>query len=270
MNLGQWIEIGRMDELARLDTPVHRLHPLAKAITTIVFIVIVMSFPRYDVSALMPFFIYPVTLIYLGHIPPGYILRKILVAAPFVLVIGIFNPFLDRQPVVTLGSLVISGGWFSFASIMLRFVLTVSAALALVACTGMYRLCAGLERIGLPHIFAVQLLFLYRYLFVVVDEGARMMRSMELRSAGVKHLRVRVYGPLVGHLLVRSMDRADRVYRAMVARGFSATGGIRIMRQTTFRWTDLAFVCAWTLFFIAARVWNLADHLGRLLMRCVS
>lgn len=285
MGLANWIEIGRMDELARQNTSVHRLDARAKAVTTIAFIVTIMSFPCYEVSALAPFLLYPIVLITLGSIPPGLILRKILIALPFAFVIGIFNPFFDRQPAVMVGSIAISGGWLSFASIMLRFVLTVSAALTLAACTGMYRLCSGLERMGLPRVFAGQLLFLYRYLFVIADEGARMMRSLELRSTGLSSLRLRVYGPLVGHLLLRSLAHSERIYQAMIARGFSATGGslaefgqaacggngkIMIMRQTSFRWTDWVFLTGWTAFFIAARTWNLADLTGRLFIGKLS
>lgn len=268
MGLGQWLEIGRMDELGRLDTPVHRLDPRAKVITTFIFIVVVMSFPRYEVSVLMPFFLYPFALIALGRIPPDYIFRKILLAAPFALFIGMFNPLLDRQTVAIVGVWPISGGWLSFASIMLRFVLTVSAALALVACTGIHRLGAGLERMCVPRVFVVQLLFLYRYLFVVADEGTRMMRSLELRSAGPRSMRLHVYGSLVGHLLLRSMDRADRVYRAMISRGFD--GKIRMLRQTSLLWTDWAFTAGWTAFFTVARMWNLADGIGRLFTKGAS
>ena len=257
-----------MDEQGRQDTPAHRLDARAKVITTLVFIVVVMSFPRYDVSALMPFFLYPFALMALGRIPGGSILRKILLAAPFALFIGMFNPLLDRQTAISIGGCGISGGWLSFASIMLRFVLTVSAALALIACTGIYRLGAGLERICVPRVFVVQLLLLYRYLFVVADEGSRMLRSLELRSAGPGSLRLRVYGSLTGHLLLRSMDRADRVYRAMVARGFDGT--IRTLRPASSRWTDWAFACRWIMFFAAARIWNFADGIGRLFTKGAS
>lgn len=264
MRLANWIEIGRMDELARLDTPVHRLDARAKIITTIAFIVAVMSLPRYEISALTPYFLYPLVLIFLGRIPPGYLMRKALVAAPFALAIGIFNPFFDRAPAIVIGSFVISGGWLSFASIILRFLLTVGTALALVACTGMYHLAEGLERICLPRIFVVQLLFLYRYLFVVANEGFRMMRSLELRTCGPARLSYHVYGSLVGHLLLRSMARAERIYLAMVARGFS--GEIKVMRQTSFQSADWVFLLGWMAFFVAARRWNLAAGLGCLVM----
>jgi cobalt/nickel transport system permease protein len=268
MAIAGWIEIGRMDELGRMDTPVHRLDARAKAGATLAFVGVVMSFPRYEISALTPFFLYPFVLLAVGRIPARLILKKLLVAAPFALVIGVFNPLLDRQPLATVGPFVISGGWFSFASITLRFVLTVGAALALVACTGMHRLGAGLQQLGVPRVFVVQLLFLYRYLFVVADEGIKMRRAVELRSAGPHSLRLRVYGSLIGNLLLRSMDRAERVYLAMLARGFD--GEIRVVRRSSFGWPDWVFVGGCLAFFAVARAWNLADGLGHLLAGAMS
>ena len=95
-----------------------------------------------------------------------------------------------------------------------------------------------------------------------------MMHSLELRSAGPSSLRLRVYGSLVGHLLLRSMDRADRVYRAMTARGFDGT--IRVLHRTSLRWSDWVFIAGWTAFFVIARMWNLADSIGLLLMKGIS
>jgi len=247
-----------------MDTPAHRLDAQAKAIVTLVFIGTVASFPNHAVSALTPFLIYPVALVSLGRIPAWDIIKRMLVAAPFALIVGIFNPIFDREPVAVIGPFIITGGWVSFASIMLRFVLTVGAALALVACTGMHRLAAALEQLGCPRVFAVQLLFLYRYLFVVADEGARMMRGVELRSAGAGLMRFRVYGSLIGHLLLRSMDRAERIHRAMVARGFD--GEIRVMNHSSFQWRDWIFTCISIAFFAVGRALNLADQFGQLII----
>ena len=263
MGIADWVEIGRMDELGRLDTPVHRVDARAKALVTLAFIVVVVSFPRHAFSVLTPLLLYPVALVALGRIPAGPILKKILVAAPFALVVGICNPLMDRQPVALLGPVVITGGWCSFASIMFRFALTVGAALVLIACTGMQRLGAGLAQMGVPRVFVMQLLFLHRYLFVVADEGVKMTRSVALRSGGRRSLPFRVYGSLIGHLLLRSMDRAERVYRAMVARGFD--GEVRVSSRPSFRLSDWGFVCGWLAFFAAARGWNLARGLGFLL-----
>jgi len=268
MNIVDSFEIGKMDELGRMDTPVHRLDARAKAVVTFVFIGVVMSFPRHAIASLTPFLLYPVALVSLGRIPVRYLARKILIAAPFALVIGIFNPLLDREPVATLGPFVLTGGWLSFFSILLRFGLTVGAALALVACTGMPGLAEGLARLGVPRVFVVQLLFLHRYLFVLAEESGRLLRSVALRSGGARHPPLRVCGSLLGHLLLRSLDRSERVYRAMSARGF--TGQVRTLRRATFRPADGVFAAVCLMFFAAVRRWNVAEWIGRLLTGSAS
>jgi cobalt/nickel transport system permease protein len=257
-----------MDELSRLASPMHRLDARAKTLVTLAFIAVVVSFPLHTVSALTPFLLFPVTLLALGQIPHQPILKKILIAAPFALLVAIFNPFLDREPVSTIGAFTVTGGWISFTSIMLRFLLTVGAALTLIACTGMNRLSASLGQLGVPRVFVVQLLFLYRYLFVVSEEGGKMFRSVELRSEKGRPLPLRVYGSLIGTLLIRSMDRAERVYRAMIARGFD--GEIHVLRPSAFRWSDGFFILGWIAFFSVARTWNLAEGMGIILTRILS
>ena len=144
------LNIGDLETLSYQQTPVHRLDPRVKLLTTLAFIIAVVSFGKYEITALIPFVIYPVALIAVGNLPPGYLARKILLAAPFAFFIGIFNPWLDRAVLVHLGPLAISGGWVSFASIMIRFMLTVSAALILIAATGLNAVCLGLEKLGAP------------------------------------------------------------------------------------------------------------------------
>ena len=141
----------------------------AKVVATLLFLVAVVSFPPYEVAALIPFFLFPVLMLTLGGIPSGFILRKILFVSPFALLIGIFNPFLDTRTAAVIAGFPVSAGWLSFVSILLRFMLTVTAALLLVATTGFNGVCLALEKLGAPKAFVVQLLFLYRYLFVLVD-----------------------------------------------------------------------------------------------------
>lgn len=95
-----------------------------------------------------------------------------------------------------------------------------------------------------------------------------MTRGIELRSPGVRGVRFRVYVSLIGHLLLRAMARAERIYHAMQARGFD--GRIRPQFTSPLRLADPLFVGGWTLFFAVARVWNLAEALGALLMKGVG
>lgn len=254
------LAVGQMDDWGHLDSPIHRLDARVKALTTAAFLVVVMSFDRYTVSALIPFFLFPAVMLSVARIPPGPLLRMLLIASPFALLVGLFNPLLDRTPVAQLGPWTLSGGWISLANIVLRFALTVGAALVLLASTGLHRLCAGLQRLGVPAVFVTQLLLLYRYLFVIAAEGARMLRSAQVR-AGPGSLSLRVYGALVGHLLLRSLDRAQRVYQAMVARGYG--GEIRRLDAGRLGGADFAFMAGWLLYFAVARRWNLAEWLGR-------
>jgi cobalt/nickel transport system permease protein len=257
--------IWRMDEMGGQATPLHRMDARIKILTVFIFIGFVMSFPRYEISALMPFFLFPLVLMGRAGIPPSYIFKKVLIASPFALAVGIFNPWLDPAPMIRVGGVSISGGWLSFLSILIRFSLTVSAALTLLACTGIQRLCDGMGRMGIPRVFVVQIQLLYRYLFVVVEEGARLGRGLALRAGPRPRISLRTYGALVGHLLLRSLDRAQRVYQAMASRGY--TGETRALRPTALQRTDLLFWVGWMLFFGMARYWNLAEQAGRLLFR---
>jgi len=258
-------DLGTMDRLSRQDTSVHRLDGRAKLLTTLVFIVTVVSFGRYEVSAMIPFFIYPLVLCSLGNIPLVYLVRKIIVVAPFAILVGIFNPIIDRQILTTLGSAQISGGWISFISILIRFTLTVWAALTLVAITGFNAVCAALEKLGVPRVFVVQLMFLYRYLFVLIDESLRLVRARSLRSFNGKGSGIRTFGSMVGHLLLRTLDRAQRIHQAMSCRGFS--GEIRVLRPASFGLGDVAYVLGWSVLFVGLRLFNLPHLIGNGLTR---
>ncbi|MBU2490513.1 MAG: cobalt ECF transporter T component CbiQ [Proteobacteria bacterium] len=255
-----FLEIGRLDTLAAGDSALHRLDPRAKLLATLVFIVTVVSFDKYTVSGLAPFFLYPFVLVSAGGLPAGFLFKKLLWVAPFALFIGIANPFLDRDVLIHLGPLGISGGWVSFCSIMMRFFLTVSAALILIALTGFNSVCMALEKLGTPAPFVVQLLFLYRYLFVLVEEAARMVRARALRSFSGRTMPFKTFAPLVGQLLLRTLDRAQRIHLAMRCRGFD--GRVRVLSPLKFGGAELAFAAGWSAYFLVMRFFDLPHVLG--------
>jgi len=260
---GAFLDFKFLDRLATGDTAVHRLDPRAKVLATIIFIVTVVSFGKYDLSALFPYFIFPAVMISAGNLPARYIIKKVLLLTPFVLLIGIFNPVFDREVLVRLGPLDISGGWVSCASIVVRTMLTLGAALVLVGITGFPAICGALERMGMPNAFAVQLLFLYRYIFVLTEEGARTSRARELRTFGKKGLSIKTFGSLVGHLLLRTWQRAERIHMAMLARGFN--GEFQARRESRFGGREILFVLGWSTLFITMRFLNLSQLLGSLI-----
>lgn len=258
-------DLRAFDELAARDTPLARFDPRAKLVAALVFVVVVVSFERHAVAALLPLALFPLVLAVLGEVPALPLLRKLAAVAPFALMVGLFNPWLDRTPVPVFGDFTLAAGWWSFASILLRFALTVGTALVLVAGTGMGPLCAALARLQVPRVFTVQLLFLYRYAFVLGAEAARMATARRLRSAG-RRPGPASYGPLLGQLLLRAFQRAQRIHQAMRARGFD--GELRSLRVLRWQPRDTVFVLGWCAGFAALRVLDLPQWLGGLLLGC--
>lgn len=257
------LDLKYLDLLARGNSRLHRLDATAKVLVTVVFIICVMSYGRYELSGLIPFFIFPLAMMALGSIPPLFILRKLTIILPFVVMVGIFNPLFDRQILLQFGTVGISAGWISLASILIRSILTTGAALLLVGTTGFSTVCQGLERIGAPRVFTVQLLFLYRYIFVLADEASRASHARRLRSCGKKGLGIESYGSLIGHLLLRTWQRAERIHTAMLSRGF--TGEIPARRASHFGQREFIFVILWSSLFIILRFQNLSQILGTML-----
>jgi len=259
-----FFDLGTLDTLAYRDSAIHRLDPRVKVVVSLAFILTVASYGRYDVMNMLPLALFPWLLISLGGLPFGYLARKVLLVAPFAFFIGIFNPLLDQTPHLSLGSLEISGGWLSFTSIMLRFLLTVSTALVLIATTSFPGVCRALERLGAPRVFAVQLLFLYRYLFVLIEEGARMVRARKLRSQPGRGEGFRSFTPLLGQLLLRTLARAQRIHQAMLCRAFD--GEFRTTHSEHFGRREALFLCGWCGFFLLARLYPLPQLLGKLFL----
>jgi cobalt/nickel transport system permease protein len=258
------LDLKRLDLLANDNSIIHRLDARAKVLVTLAFILCVVSVNRYELSSLLPYFIFPVAMASLSSLPPLFILRKVALFCPFVLAVAIFNPVFDREILVRFGPWGISGGWISFASILTRSALTVGAAFILVGVTGFTAVCQALERLGMPQVFAVQMLFLYRYIFVLTEESGRAVLARELRSCGKKGHGISSFSSLVGHLLLRTWQRAERIHMAMLARGF--TGKFHTSHASRFGAPEIRFVLFWSLLFIFLRLQNVPQLLGSLVM----
>ena len=258
-------DIHTLDNLSRQDSAVHRLDPRIKLVVTAAFVVSVMSLDRYEVIRLIPFILYPVAMISAGGISFGYLLKRTLAVSPFAVMVGIFNPFFDTTPLITICGIAVSGGWLSFVSILLRFFLTVEAALILIAITGIYGIGKGLRQCGVPQVLTTQFLLVYRYLFVLVEESARMIRARELRTFTGRQKGIRLFARLVGALLLRTYDRSLRIHLAMSSRGFE--GEIRMSGIDRISAVDIFFCVGCIVFFVLIRTVDITQFFGKVLMR---
>jgi cobalt/nickel transport system permease protein len=250
-----------LDDLAGKETSIHRLHPLVKLLTTVVYLTVVVSFGRYEISSLLPFVFYPVLIFSLAELPVAKVLKRVLLVGPFIIGIGILNPLFDHEKIV-LGGIVFSRGWVTFLSIFIKYGLTVTASILLIATTGMDKLGAALRMIKVPRVFVLQLLLTYRYISVLIEEVSRMQRAYSLRAPGEKGIRLSVWGSFAGQLILRTFDRAQRVYQSMSLRGFTGEYNTGDIAKVSFK--DFAYLTAWSLFFIIMRIYNIPILIGSL------
>ena len=259
------LELREMDELAAADSPVHRLNPLCKLLVTVFYIAAVVSFPKYDLSALVVMVLYPVLLFQAAGIPVGLCFHKLGIVLPLVCAVGLVNPFLDHTPLTQLGGFVITGGMVSMVTLMLKGVFSLMASFLLIATTSIDTLCAALRMLHVPDILTTLLLLTYRYIGVMLEEVSIMTQSYSLRAPGQKGIHISAWGSFLGQLLLRSMDRAESLYRSMLLRGFR--GEFYYVGLPKARGKDWLFFLGSLLLFLAARNTNLPELLGSLFMR---
>ena len=168
----------------------------------------------------------------LSKISVVFTLKRSLIAFPFALAAFTIMFTLPGEPVTSfhIGSwnLTISDlGLIRFLSIMTRSWLSVQAAILLTATTKFPDMAHSLRHMGVPFILITIISFMYRYIFMLNDEATRLIRARTARSAKLPgHNRpsipwhARVAGHMIGQLFLRSYERSDRVFNAMLARGF--------------------------------------------------
>lgn len=155
--------------------------------------------------------------------------RAAAVALPFTLAAAALVFTTPGEPVAWAGGLVITGaGLARFLSIVLKSWLAVQAALLLAMTTPFDDILAAARSLKVPDTLVAIVGFMYRYLYVLVDEAQSLLRARAARSAalpgkpsgGSLRWRARVAGGMVGSLFLRSFERSERVYAAMLSRGY--------------------------------------------------
>lgn len=214
-------EIHYMNGLANQDQWVNRIHPLVKLIITIIYIAIVVSFNKYNLTGIIGMTIYPIVLFLTGDISFKGSIRRLRLVLPLVCFVGILNPFFDRESINTINGVGISGGMVSMITLMLKGILTVLASYLLIATTTIEKICYAMRLLYIPKIFVTQILFIHRYVTVLLDEANHITQAYSLRAPNQKGVHYKVWGSLIGQLLLRSIDRAEDIYQSMCLRGYN-------------------------------------------------
>lgn len=212
-------EIHGMDALASRDQWVNQIHPLVKVVLTIGYIFILVSFPKYDVPGVLGMMVYPIALFLLADLSFWKSIKRLKLVLPLVCLIGIFNPFFDKNYFM-IGNLQVSAGVLSMVTLLLKGIFSVLASYLLIATTTIEKLCYALRLMYVPKTIVTQFMLMYRYITVLLEEADRITQAYMLRAPHQKGIHFKAWGSLAGQLLLRSMDRANEVYESMLIRGY--------------------------------------------------
>ncbi len=259
------LEISEMDDLAARRSPIHELHPAAKLITTIAYILVTLSFSKYDLNGIVPMVLWPVLLFTISGVEVRTCFYKLRIVLPLVMAVGLFNPIFDREILMHVGGVGVSGGVISMITLMLKGVFCLMASFLMMATTKIDDLCGTLRKMRLPGMIVTLLLLTFRYIGVLTGELAVMTDAYHLRAPGQKGIHVSAWGSFLGQLLLRSMDRAQELYSSMLLRGYHQHFHYADIRP--FRPRDGVYIAACVLVFLLLRYFDLAQLVGGLFVR---
>lgn len=232
------------------DSPVHRMAPEVKIAATVAYVFAVVATPR---EALWAFGGHAALLagaVALAGLPPVLVLRRLRIEVPFLL-FAAFMPFTGAGPRIdVLGLSLSEPGLWSAWNIVAKGTLGVAASIVLAATSPVADLLRGLDRLHVPRVITAIAGFMVRYLGIVAGESRRMHVARQSRGYDPRWLwQARGIAASAGTLFVRSYERGERVYLAMLSRGYDGTMPTLEGRHASASgWWPLAFpMMAWTL-----------------------
>lgn len=275
------MHLNALDQYRPHHSPIHHLDPRLKVVVTVLFIFSNVLLPDGAWLAFLLAWLSVLAINHLAGISSRALLTRSFIALPFALaaISVIFS--VPGKPLLAIGMgssvLVISeAGVMRFFTILFRSWISVQAAIVLTFTTPFPDLIHALRHLRVPDILVAIISFMYRYLFVLSDETLRLLRAREARRAvaparagtvtlsgrrnvpragGSLAWRARVAGNMAGQLFLRSYARSDRVYHAMLARGYQ--GHLLTMNPHEMKRRD------WSIGFLALLFFCLLQVIGR-------
>jgi cobalt/nickel transport system permease protein len=219
-----------LDHHSQTESPIHHLDARAKIIVFFTFILIAVSSPPTSFLLFSLLALGLIAIAVLARLPLGHLLKKVLVVLPFLFVVALSIPFMQKNALgggynLGLGGLSISrdGLWILW-NVVIKSCLGVFSIILLSSTTSFPQLIGGMEKLGSPKIFTMITSFMYRYSFILIDEMHRMKRARDSRCFGGRWFwQTKVIGHMIGTLFLRSFHRGERVYMAMLSRGYDGT-----------------------------------------------
>ncbi len=218
----------------------------------VLFVFALLSVPKFNLPGVIAFGAFPLFLISAAKLHVGIMVKRLLLISPFVLFMAAGNLFLDRNPVILIYGITFSGGMISGTVIVGKTIISVAGLLSVTSSIPFYRICRALEALHVPDVLITQLILLDRYRSVLHEEAQSMLKARNIRSFGRKGKELFRTAPLIGSLLLRTTNRAERLYRSMSARGFQ--GGLGSRSAENISTSDWKTIGIWSFFFLSLRL----------------
>ena len=244
-----------LDRYRKGTSLIHRLDPRLKLLAVLAFVLVVTTTPPGGWSAFALLAVLAIGAVLVAQVGLVEGLKHSAVALPFAGMVAVSLPFTQAGEVVwswqpfgfTLA--ITDAGLVLFATVVIKAWLSVMVSGLLVATTPFPDLLAAMRSLRVPAVLTATISFMYRYLFVLVDEAMRLQTARAARSVGTGRTvwwRARVLGGMIGSLFIRSYERSERIYAAMLSRGFG--GEVRTLTRLAWQardtWVGLAWVVA--------------------------
>lgn len=254
--------IHEMNHLSSRDQWINNISPLVKLVITILYVVLTVSFDRYDITGLAGMLIYPVAGMIIAELSLKDAVKRLRIVLPIVCVMGLFNPLFDHTKVI-IGTMCVSGGIISMLTMIIKGIFTVFATYILIATTSIDKICYGMQQLHIPGIIITQIMLTYRYITLLLGEVNSVTASYSLRAPGQKGIHYKVWGSLAGHLMLRSIDRAELVYDSMMLRGYRGDYSyVGAGRQ--YSWSDYMYLFIWLVIIVVFRCFPIIMIVGNL------
>jgi cobalt/nickel transport system permease protein len=205
-------------------TVVHRLAPQCKLAAQLLFVMVVVATPREAFWAFAVYAVVVIALIRLAEIPPRFVAKRLAFEVPFI-AFAVLLPFIGRGERTDVFGLPLSveGLWGAW-NIIAKATLGLAVSILVAATTTMPEFLRGFERLHLPRAFTSTASFMIRYFDVIADEMRRMKVARESRGYDPRWIwQVRAVAASAGALFIRSYERGERVYLAMLSRGYAGS-----------------------------------------------
>jgi cobalt/nickel transport system permease protein len=203
-------------------SPLHRARPQCKIAASLLFVLAVVATPREAVWAYGLYALLLAGLARAGRVPLPLLARRLVIEVPFLLFAVLLPVVGQGERVEVLGLPLAREGLWAAWNILVKGTLGVTASLIVAATTPVPELLRGLERLRLPRAFTTVAGFMVRYADVIADDLRRMRVARLSRGYDPRWIwQARAVAATAGALFIRSYERGERVYLAMVSRGYA-------------------------------------------------